>query len=258
MVTRGSVIDWSTKKSAFDSPSDAELLAMVEHWQSHVPEELSSMIMAEEGTEAAPSNTEHRFVWIPVAGGGIGLYFDTVRRVLITPEQLREYIDIYIENSYADVDEHTARLLDSGNLGVFQTDMKDTLVIVHRVAAAIAVGGIARFTEKIAKRVGAEIVYHLSFLSGFAKDIKTGRSLGGIIKRRSRAYISAIRRTYEEIRRVGAKAAGKKEERRILHAKESCEDCVTYAAKGWQPIGTLPQLGDSICDGNCRCTFEFR
>lgn len=35
-------------------------------------------------------------------------------------------------------------------------------------------------------------------------------------------------------------------------------NCVDYALSGWQPIGTLPPIGDSQCGQNCECRFEFR
>lgn len=51
-----------------------------------------------------------------------------------------------------------------------------------------------------------------------------------------------------------------REERRILgHPKgEHCHDCPPLAAMGWQPLGTLPALGDTECGNLCLCHFEFR
>lgn len=47
--------------------------------------------------------------------------------------------------------------------------------------------------------------------------------------------------------------------RRVLgHPKtEHCSDCPPLAAKGWQPIGTLPRIGDTECGPLCLCHFEF-
>ena len=49
-------------------------------------------------------------------------------------------------------------------------------------------------------------------------------------------------------------------ERRILgHPKtHHCHDCPPLAALGWQPAGTLPDIGESECGGLCLCTFEYR
>ncbi len=49
------------------------------------------------------------------------------------------------------------------------------------------------------------------------------------------------------------------EERRI-HGKlkdDMCEVCSKAVADGWQPIGTLPRIGDSPCQGNCHCYFQY-
>jgi hypothetical protein len=48
-------------------------------------------------------------------------------------------------------------------------------------------------------------------------------------------------------------------ERRILgHPKtHHCEDCPPLAALGWQPIGTLPRIGETECGGMCLCRFEY-
>ena len=50
-----------------------------------------------------------------------------------------------------------------------------------------------------------------------------------------------------------------KAERRILgHPKtEHCDDCPPLAALGWQPIGTLPAIGESECGHLCLCHFEY-
>jgi len=37
----------------------------------------------------------------------------------------------------------------------------------------------------------------------------------------------------------------------------NCDDCVGYAAQGWQAEGVLPVPGEgSQCDGNCRCSLD--
>ncbi len=48
------------------------------------------------------------------------------------------------------------------------------------------------------------------------------------------------------------------EERRVLGDAMHCLDCPPLAALGWQPIGTLPMIGDTECGGHCHCHFEYR
>lgn len=41
--------------------------------------------------------------------------------------------------------------------------------------------------------------------------------------------------------------------------KKCCEDCIGYAAQGWQPIGILPVPGQRCrCNDNCRCWTDYR
>jgi len=37
-----------------------------------------------------------------------------------------------------------------------------------------------------------------------------------------------------------------------------CQTCIEESRKGWQPMGTLAEIGDSECMGNCDCYFEWR
>jgi hypothetical protein len=52
---------------------------------------------------------------------------------------------------------------------------------------------------------------------------------------------------------------GKLERRVLGHPRtEHCSDCPPLAAMGWQPIGTLPAIGDSECKQLCLCHFEYQ
>lgn len=61
------------------------------------------------------------------------------------------------------------------------------------------------------------------------------------------------------LRRRKKASGGARWERRILgHPKtEHCNDCPPLAKLGWQPIGTLPDIGDTECGGRCYCHFEY-
>lgn len=61
------------------------------------------------------------------------------------------------------------------------------------------------------------------------------------------------------LRRRKKMSGGARWEWRILgHPKtEHCDDCPPLAALGWQPIGTLPDIGDTECGGRCYCHFEY-
>jgi len=38
----------------------------------------------------------------------------------------------------------------------------------------------------------------------------------------------------------------------------NCNGCLEQASLGWQPIGTLDDIGDEECNMNCLCNFEYR
>jgi len=38
----------------------------------------------------------------------------------------------------------------------------------------------------------------------------------------------------------------------------NCNGCLEQAGLGWQPIGTLDEIGAEECGNNCRCEFEYR
>jgi hypothetical protein len=57
---------------------------------------------------------------------------------------------------------------------------------------------------------------------------------------------------------------GAAQERRRLGVAEHCrthgdlEGCVELHDLGWQPIGSLPRLGQTPCRTNCKCHWQFR
>ena len=47
-------------------------------------------------------------------------------------------------------------------------------------------------------------------------------------------------------------------ERRILGTENNCSECPEIADLGWQPLGSLPDIGTQECKINCRCRFQFK
>jgi len=106
----------------------------------------------------------------------------------------------------------------------------------------------------ILQRIGAAIAREYKYFEKFVKQV-----LGAVnAAARAGMYAEAGRGTYEEARAEAMKASGKTEERRLLGIADHCSDCVAEANKGWQPIGTLRAIGDSLCKSNCHCRKEFR
>ena len=73
-------------------------------------------------------------------------------------------------------------------------------------------------------------------------------------------YADSSWQSSQRINRSAAIGQGiAKRERRVLgNPKTShCEDCPPLAEMGWQPVGTLPDIGDTECGPLCLCHFEY-
>lgn len=77
---------------------------------------------------------------------------------------------------------------------------------------------------------------------------------------RAELYATSAWQGAQKITRASKRRTGNARwERRILgHPKtEHCTDCPPLAALGWQPVGTLPDIGESECGPLCLCHFEY-
>jgi hypothetical protein len=77
---------------------------------------------------------------------------------------------------------------------------------------------------------------------------------------RAELYATSAWQGAQKIVRASKRRTGNARwERRILgHPKtEHCTDCPPLAALGWQPVGTLPDIGESECGPLCLCHFEY-
>lgn len=74
-------------------------------------------------------------------------------------------------------------------------------------------------------------------------------------------YADSAWQSAQRINRKAAVSQGiAKRERRVLgHPKFShCTDCPPLAEMGWQPVGTLPDIGDTECGPLCLCHFSYQ
>lgn len=170
--------------------------------------------------------------------------------------QVRQQIDKVLD-SRSSVMQGLTRDLSNGKISLetWLRSMAQEIKTSHLLASIAANGGIERMTFADYGKVGAQIKKQYKYLRNFGKQIESGdQKLDGRAVVRSGLYAQSARGEYEQIRRHHHGG----EERRVLHARESCNDCISYAARGWQPVGSLPAIGESECGVHCRCTFEFR
>lgn len=158
--------------------------------------------------------------------------------------------------------------LQSGSISLteWRAGMAEQIKILDTSEAALARGGWDQMTQSDWGWVGSQVKEQYKYLDNFAGEISNGdQLLNGVFLRRVKMYAQAGRGTFEEMRRRYMRIyKDASEERRVLGVAEHCETykglegCVELAQRGWQPVGTLPPIGDTPCMVNCKCSFEYR
>lgn len=144
--------------------------------------------------------------------------------------------------------------------GMGQLMIRDELRRLHLQNAALGAGGIDRLSFREYGRAGRSLRDTYQRVASLTLDIEKGRVSLPQAMNRIQGYAGEARRNFFETQRDTLQATGKQyEQRRRLNARESCVDCIRYAGLGWQPLGTLPEPGNSSrCNAWCRCTMETR
>lgn len=128
---------------------------------------------------------------------------------------------------------------------------------MHLGLIALAFGGVNLTEDQDYNRLRELIDTQLAFFYSFAVQIRAEVLSDAMIAARLALYALAGYGTYQNARTVREQDAGMKIYRRRLGVADHCDDCVEYASRGWQMIGTLPRIGDSVCRSRCHCHFEF-
>jgi hypothetical protein len=186
-------------------------------------------------------------------------YRDAASGRFVPQGQVHDALDAVLDGAAGRARDAAARLA-SGQITVAQWQREMTAVVKDSQLAGTAVGGGGWHQLSAADHSWAEqrIREQLDYLRGFADQLDSGvQCLDGTLEARAAMYGNAGRATQREMdRRLNAQA-GQQFERRALGPADHCPDCLDAAARDWQPIGTLPRIGNSACATNCRCVFEF-
>lgn len=145
--------------------------------------------------------------------------------------------------------------------GVAQEMARDELRRLNLSNAALGKGGIEQLNFRDYGRTGRQLRDSYQRMSNLLNDVQAGRVSLTQALNRVEGYTIEARNQFFAARRDAQRESGRQfEERRTLHARESCRGCISYAAMGWQPHGTLPLpgSGDTQCGRYCRCTLESR
>lgn len=177
----------------------------------------------------------------------------TVRRHGNDARATMREISIQYKNGEITLDEWYAEM---------RAAMKDS----YRNAVDLARGGRnIPFTPQEKGRFGSMMRRQYEYLNRFARDLRDGKiKLDGRFVQRAGMYGEATNSIYQNWKRLEAEKQGYTEERRVLGVAEHCTDthdrpgCTELAAQGWQPIGTLPAIGDAACYSMCHCHYEYR
>ena len=124
----------------------------------------------------------------------------------------------------------------------------------------LGIGGRGQMTQADWGSIGGMLADQYRYLDGFIAELEAGNLTPEQIAARVNMYVNSSREAFERAHGRVAGKAGCDEEIWSLGAAEHCEDCVAYAAKGWQPIGTFPEPGEgaTICMTNCKCSKSYR
>lgn len=164
-------------------------------------------------------------------------------RLAVSFDRMKAYSDA-LANGTADVSE-------------WQQAMMVELRRAHTQMAALGSGGWDSVSPSVWGETGSRLKAEYQYLDGFASEIAAGDLSAGQIEARIGMYGNDAWGSYYDSERISQEGAGLTEEMRVLSAVENCDDCQA-AAGHWEPIGTLPDIGDSQCGSNCKCTFEYQ
>lgn len=160
-----------------------------------------------------------------------------------------------------------ASRIQRGEIGVY-SDVAKTLKNVHLLEAIKAKKGFENITNSDLGVIGNNLKkqYYLG------KDEQTGKNFGikylieeaptisvKQLENRLRMYGESAKLTGYTLSQSDALMSGKTAVRRILGLTDfHCPECLSYAAMGYQPIGTLPlPKTKCTCRANCLCSLEF-
>lgn len=138
---------------------------------------------------------------------------------------------------------------------------RQELLTLHLQNAAIGSGGFDRLTPTDYGRIGGTVRDEYRRMAAMAQGVADGTVSEAQALNRLHMYVGNARSQFYAAERDRVAPSSPDMillGRRVLGTAEHCDDCVTYANHGWQPIENVAIIGDSQCDGNCRCSTEQR
>ncbi|MGA1296522.1 MAG: hypothetical protein ACO3X1_14535 [Burkholderiaceae bacterium] len=154
----------------------------------------------------------------------------------------------------------TRMLVDGGiTLDQWQESVREAIKGAHIQAAIIGYGGRNQMGSAEYGRIGQRLRAEYAYLQGFARDLLEQRLSPAMALARIGLYAQSVRGSYWQGTELRKQQQGFSLMRRKLDPQaQHCDDCLSYAARGIVPIGSVPMPGQRCaCRARCRCTVEY-
>lgn len=177
----------------------------------------------------------------------------------ISAAAVRSLTERYIEQIKADISTVADKLIE-GKISVttWEETTARALKDLHANSYVLGRGGLAQMSQRDYGIIGQQLRSEYEYLRGFSQDILKGELSEAQLRDRLSLYIDAAYSSYERGRFESHQSNGFTWERRYRNSARSCTSCIVYAARGWQPLGSQPHIGEACeCGNKCRCHKEY-
>lgn len=184
-------------------------------------------------------------------------YRDNRTGKFLSTEQAKGLIEKQVEAIAGDIATIGDLLVkDLISVATWEQQTAEALKTLHVQSYVLGKGGMRQMADNDYRNISDKLRYQFQKLRGFSEDIINEGMSEAQFKARLDLYSNAARSSYENGRRAAHSEGWL--ERRILGGVNHCDPCVGYSARGWQPQGTLPGIGEACdCMARCQCSFEY-
>jgi len=266
----GKPLQWNNDQlDALSSVTDADMQSAILAWQDAADEPWDELPLAPPQTEEEDSALPEILVGglllaastVYTWNATLGVYVLVATQDVVSFSVVRDIAEQVAQQSLSEM-ALLSKQLQAGEitLAEWQIGIAQRIKTLQINAMVAARGGWAQMSQADWGYAGSQIKKQYQYLRNFAEQIANGtQKLDGTFLYRTGMYEDAARGSYEDMRRrIEQLYNGMEEESRDLGYADHCDDCLEINARGWQPIGTLPRIGESVCRTNCHCHFRFR
>jgi len=188
-----------------------------------------------------------------------GRYRDAKGRFL-SKEAVGKIVDGRIGKLETQLKQFT-RMLGDGSITLdqWQGSVRESLKAAHIQAATIGYGGRSGMGSAEYGRIGQRLRGEYAYLQGFVRDLIDGRISAPMAVARIGLYAQSVRGSYWQGTEMKEQQRGFSLMRRILDDQAvHCASCLSYAARGIVPIGSVPMPGVRCeCGARCKCSVRY-